>query len=352
MKKMQEKIPLTQAAYLPGRGTTEQVFAIKIMAEKAISSSNYEINVLLLDMSNAFDTIECDTLINYLKQVLEPDELHILYLLRKDVEIQIRVEKTTGKSFITNMGSPQGDSASVFLFIFYLSISLNQGNPEAEPVPHDHGYCAKEPRKENYQKNDHLYASYHEKKSYTQDQQYADDIGWITTNKSHAKDVSENIPDLLKERNLLINADKTEKYFIKKGGSEEWKSCKYRGSLLDTERDIQRRKGLAYDAYNKIKSLVSHKRASTSNKIRRFNAFVSTIFLYNSELWTLTSKLRNKIGVLQRILLRKCLRITRRDHITSEELYERTATKPWSTDQSKASQISRTYPTPSPRKTR
>ena len=63
---------------------------------------------------------------------------------------------------------------------------------------------------ENYQKNDHLYASYHEKKSYTQDQQYADDIGWVTTNKSHAKDISENIQDLLKERNLPINADKTE----------------------------------------------------------------------------------------------------------------------------------------------
>ena len=92
MKKMQEKIPLTQAAYLPGRGTTEQVFVIKIMAEKVISA-NYEINVLLLDMLKAFDTIERDTLINDLKQVLEPDELHIFYLLLKDVEIQVRVKK-------------------------------------------------------------------------------------------------------------------------------------------------------------------------------------------------------------------------------------------------------------------
>ena len=79
MKKMQEKVPLTQAAYLPGRGTTEQVFAIKIMAEKAISSSNYEINVLPLDMSKAFDTIDRDTLINDMKQVLESDEIHIFY---------------------------------------------------------------------------------------------------------------------------------------------------------------------------------------------------------------------------------------------------------------------------------
>ena len=81
---------------------------------------------------------------------------------RKTKGRYIHGPKTTGKSFTTNMESPQGDSASAFIFIFYLAISLNQGNPEAEPVPRDHGYCAKEPRKENYQKNDHLYASYHE----------------------------------------------------------------------------------------------------------------------------------------------------------------------------------------------
>ena len=135
MKMMQEKIPLTQAAYLPGRGTTEQVFAIKLMTEKAISTANYEINVLLLDMSKAFDTIEHDTLINDLKQVLEPDELHIFYLLLKDVEIRVSVKKTTGKSFITNMGSHQGDSSSAFLFIFYLHGGPSEAGDCSHPPP-------------------------------------------------------------------------------------------------------------------------------------------------------------------------------------------------------------------------
>ena len=50
-------IPNTQAAYTEGRSATELVFAFKILAEKAITSSEYEINLLMLDMSKAFDTI-------------------------------------------------------------------------------------------------------------------------------------------------------------------------------------------------------------------------------------------------------------------------------------------------------
>ena len=43
--KLQEKIPPAQAAYMyqSGRGTTEHVFALKVPADKAISSSDYEI---------------------------------------------------------------------------------------------------------------------------------------------------------------------------------------------------------------------------------------------------------------------------------------------------------------------
>ena len=97
----------------------------------------------------------------------------------------------------------------------------------------------------------------------------------------HVPRKSENTPDQLKKRYLHTNAGKREEYIVKKGGPEQWKICKYLGPLLDTECDIGRRKGLAYDAYNKLKSLISHKNASTSSKIRRCDAFVSTTFLHN-----------------------------------------------------------------------
>ena len=55
--KLSTRIPLSQAAYQEGRSTTEHVFAIKMLAEKAITTNNYQIHLLMLDMSKAFDTV-------------------------------------------------------------------------------------------------------------------------------------------------------------------------------------------------------------------------------------------------------------------------------------------------------
>ena len=63
------RIPIAQSAYQSGRSTTEQVFAIKMLAEKAITSSTYNIYLLLLDMSKAFDTVCRNKLLSDLQEV-------------------------------------------------------------------------------------------------------------------------------------------------------------------------------------------------------------------------------------------------------------------------------------------
>ena len=70
-KRIREAIAASQAAYSPGRNTTELVFAFKLLAEKAITSSNYETHLLMLDMSKAFDTVVRATLINDIKEILD-----------------------------------------------------------------------------------------------------------------------------------------------------------------------------------------------------------------------------------------------------------------------------------------
>ena len=53
-----DAIPTEQATYQPGRGTTEHVFTVKMIAQKAITSNDYTAFLLLLDMSKAFDTVD------------------------------------------------------------------------------------------------------------------------------------------------------------------------------------------------------------------------------------------------------------------------------------------------------
>ena len=57
-----KEISISQSAYRPGRSTTENVFALKMLCEKAVISQNYETNILLLDMSKAFDNVNRDAL--------------------------------------------------------------------------------------------------------------------------------------------------------------------------------------------------------------------------------------------------------------------------------------------------
>ena len=115
-EKIQKKIPITQAAYQGGRNTTEHIFACKLLAEKAVTSVDYETTILLLDMSKAFDTVQRDSLLQQLKSILDDDEIHIIKILLIEVRLVVRTGKYRGEEINTNIGVPQGDCLSPILF--------------------------------------------------------------------------------------------------------------------------------------------------------------------------------------------------------------------------------------------
>ena len=80
------RIPVDQASFHEGRSTTEQIFSIKLLAEKAITSSDYKIYILLLNMSKAFDTVNRNKLFETLEEILLPDEIHLLHIAANDVK--------------------------------------------------------------------------------------------------------------------------------------------------------------------------------------------------------------------------------------------------------------------------
>ena len=119
--RLKSKLPLNQSAYQPGRGTTEQVHAVKLLVEKAIISSDYVVHLLLLDMSKAFDTVDRNKLFEHLDEIMHGDELYILHILTNNPQLQVKIGNTTGELFISVLFSISMFSKTTFycrLFYF------------------------------------------------------------------------------------------------------------------------------------------------------------------------------------------------------------------------------------------
>ena len=102
---------------------------------------------------------------------------------------------------------------------------------------------------------------------------------------------------------LIMTEEKAEKFTIKRNREETWRKCKLLGRLLDTEEDVKRRKVLAMNLVNSMKEIVFGD-ISIEVKVYSFIWYVSSVFLYNLEPWTLTKTLENTIDSFQRRLLR------------------------------------------------
>ena len=59
----------------------------------------------------------------------------------------------------------------------------------------------------------------------------------------------------------------------------------------------------------KFEATYKSKNLSIATKVRTFNAFAASVFLYNSELWTITSTTANKIDSFHRRMLRQAINI-------------------------------------------
>jgi hypothetical protein len=236
-------------------------------------------------------------------------------ILIKDVELQVKIGSNTGPAINTNIGVPQGDCLSPVLFTLYLATALDDTEQPEDHLPkhlEDHSYALKS----DIYLNINL--------------QYADDISWITNAEHKIENVKRHIPSQLNRYNLHVNETKTEEHRIKRNCDDSWRSCKYLGSLLDTKSDIKRRKGLAIAAYNKLNHVFKNKKVTLKNKLRIFNAYVESIYLYNSELWTVTKAIEEEIDIFQRSLLRRLLHIKWPKKITNQELYAKTKETKWS----------------------
>ena len=239
----------------------------------------------MLDMSKAFYSINRNQLLEDLRNTIETDELHIISTLLS-VSLSIRCENTLSNVFETDTGAPQGDCASALQFTYYLAKTLE---PTRSNQLADHPHAEQKIRSSIPDHIiEHNYCVITQKDQIDIDMEYADDISKVTSNHSSMENFKHNTSEILKPRDLNVNHGKTEQYIINRTNNE-WRLCKYLGSMLDTGEDIKRRKIFAITATNQLKIIFDNKKLNPETKVKAFRAYFEPIFLCNCEIWTITS---------------------------------------------------------------
>ena len=109
-----EKKPPTHAAYRQERSTTEGVFAAKFLTERAVTSKDHPICLLLLNMNKAVEAVDRQVPLNNLERIINTDES------------QVQCENSMSDIFATNARVLQRDGTSTNEFTFYLAQALEK----------------------------------------------------------------------------------------------------------------------------------------------------------------------------------------------------------------------------------
>ena len=73
-------------------------------------------------------------------------------------------------------------------------------------------------------------------------------------------------------------------------------------------------------ALTRLKTVWNDRSISLSSKIRLMHSFVTSIFLYACELWTLAAVLQRSIQAVEMRCYRRILLFSYKDHVTNEEV--------------------------------
>ena len=302
-KTLCRRIPIgkSKSGFRPDRSTADVVWTHKWLAAKTLKE-DVIIKISGIDMSAAFDTIDRNQLLNIIATIVNEDELRIISFLLSNTKIKTRINGATKtNTFISNVGTPQGDSLSPVLFIVYLEHALKVRTTLPRPIV-------------KYEKE------------IPNEIAYADDVDFIGQDYVNINKIQET----LHKYQLKVNTDKTEFTALSKN-EEDWKNAKKVGSLIGDLEDVEKRKQLSTAALKKLYHVwMKGNKLKTTTKIQLYKSHVKSILLYNCSTWALTLTEEEKINAFHRKQLKKVLNIKFPVKITNKSLYKKFQEKPLS----------------------
>ncbi|KAK2154599.1 hypothetical protein NP493_2167g00018 [Ridgeia piscesae] len=258
-----------QAGFRPGRSTTEQIFNLRILCEKYLQHQQ-DLYHVFVDFKKAFDRVWHAALWATMRRFnINANLLRLIQNLYDKATSAVYLNNSIGDWFRTTIGVRQGCVLSPNLFIIFLERIMTDALNDHEGTINIGGRNITNLR-------------------------FADVIDSLAGREEELADLVERLDKTSTAFGMQINAEKTK--------------------LI----------AQATAALAKLKTIWNDRNIALSSKIRLMRSLVMSIFLYACESWILTADTERRIQAMEMRCLRKLLGITYRDHISNEEVRNRT----------------------------
>jgi len=321
-------VSVAQLGYLPTRSTTEAVWMMQWL-RATVERYDERFYILGLDLSKAFDCLDREELLRIFRDEVEAneDEMRILRVLLADTSLTPKIGREVGVSFATTIGTPQGDALSPLLFIVYLECIMRRYHQAHPPraLPGDfYSYYA-----------DDSTIGYHDRTPEAQrEADMAPHIQNCNCVRCQANHLLEHLPGAMAERNMQMNAAKTEcTYLVGDRESRERLDYNILGTNANQDIEMAVRTSKAEGAMRAYFRIWLKKNPiSLRTKLRLFQSTVRPHIMQNLHVLPLRRGQMESIDALHRRQLRRVNSIFYPRHMGNTRTYMRCRCRPLSVD--------------------
>ena len=315
--RIRQEVGEEQFGFLEGKGTTNAIFVLRMLAERAIEMQK-DIYVCFIDYEKAFDRVKHGELIQMLESIgADGKDIRMIENVYWNQKAAVKIDGEQSEWVEIKRGVRQGCVMSPDLFSLYGEFIMR----EAE----DEGGLKVGGRSVN-------------------NIRYADDTVLIADSEEKLLSLLQRVHIASEEKGLSINVAKTECMVMTKG--KERVRCElnlngerikqvdqfcYLGSWITAdvrcEREIKYRIEEAKRAFNEMRTLFKNRNLSLESRKRMVKTYVWSILLYGCETWTISRSMEKRLEAAEMWMWRRVLNVSWTQRVRNERVLERMGTE-------------------------
>lgn len=290
-----------QFGFMPGRGTTDAVFAMRRVMERC-REMQCDLHAVFIDLEKAYDRVPREEVWRCMRVKGVPEKyVRLVREMYKEVRTEIRCSMGMTEGFGVRVGLHQGSVVSPYLFDMVMDVLTDEIRGEAP-----------------------------------WNMLFADDIVLCEFTQEELEMKLERWRVALELRGLKISRTKTEYLTTSQEVGLTLKlqdqllpaaeKFKYLGSVLEKGGDlggeINHRVNCGWMNWRRLSAVLCDRKISGNMKGRLYKRVVRPALMYGAETWAITKAQERKLEVAEMRMLRWMCGLTRRDRVRNERIRE------------------------------